>query len=384
MQLKKSDEPINDNVVTSGNGSGMNPGGFNGGNDYYGDASVKERPVNFGANGPYDSPSQSPYDSPASNTTPFGASSMSGMNQGMNGQPGMQGQPGGMGQPGAMGSPYRPGQPGGMGQPGAAGSPYRPGQPSGMNGQGGYGGQPGMGGQGGYGGQPGMPGQPGGMGGSVYRGPQEPIMRKKGLNPLFIIIPIVLIVAIFFGSQFKKIFGKSEYIPGTLSEGVFTNEYFGFKADFSGSGWDTDGFSGDADSEKRALDAKQTVSELYAKNEMNIEILDFTVYQTPYNIKETGTDISSLMETYKDEYVKELEGIGYSVKSINKDTMTIAGKTCNGYVIDCDYSTGGQTVSISLVQFFVFKGNYMGYFSAGSNSGGKAKLIITNHVSALD
>lgn len=357
MQLKKSDEPINDNVVTSGNGSGMNPGGFNGGNDYYGDASVKERPVNFGANGPYDSPSQSPYDSPAPNTTPFGASSMSGMNQGTNGQPGMPGQPG------SMGSPYRQGQPGG---------------------QGGYGGQPGMGGQGGYGGQPGMPGQPGGMGGSVYRGPQEPIMKKKGLNPLFIIIPIVLIVAIFFGTQFKKIFGRSEYIPGTLSEGVFKNEYFGFKADFSGSGWDTTGFVGDADQEKKALNSKDTVSELYAKNEMSIEVLDFTVYQTPYNIKETGTDIESLMELYKNDYVRQLEGMGYSVKSIDKDTMTIAGKTCNGYVIDCDYSEGGPTVSISLVQFFVFKGNYMGYFSAGSTSGGKAKLIITNHVSALD
>ena len=318
-----------------------------------GGSSINERAVNFGANGPYGQSGPydqgSPYGQVSSNNagsaSPFGASSMSGQTGGPQNQ--------------GLGGDYYSQSPQGMGQPGA-----------GMPGQA----------------RPGMPGQRQ-PGGSVYRSPSqydEPVIHKKGINPLFIILPILLIVIIFFASQFKKVFGKSEYIPGTVSEGVYTNEYFEFKADFSGSGWDIQGCPGTAEDEKRQLDAKQTVSELYAKNELSIEIMDFTVYQTPYNIKETGTDISDLMDQYKNQYVKQLEGIGYSVNSIKQDKMTIAGKTCDGYIISCDYTEGGQTVKISLIQFFVFKGNYMGYFSAGSTSEGKAKLIITNHVSSLD
>lgn len=321
MQLKRNDDTNNDNVVGTGSG------------EYYGDASanpsVNERTVNFGANGPYES------------SNPYGASSMSGLNQ-----PGAVNQPGGMDQSQGMGSPYRPGQPGGVNQP------------SGM-------------------------GQPQGMG-SPYRPTQEPIIHKKGINPLFIILPIVLVVVIFFASQFNKIFGKSKYIPGTYSEGILTNEYFGFKVDCTGSNWTTNGYSGDADAEQRALDADSTVEEYYAENQLSIEIMGFDVCQTPYNVKEAGTDVSALMESYKDDYVRRINGTGYKVTSITQDKMTIAGKTYDGYLITCDYSEGGQTVKVSMVQFYVFKGNYMGCFSAASTSEGKAKLVIQNHVSKLD
>lgn len=345
MQLKRNDDTNNDNVVGTGSG------------EYYGDASanssVNERTVNFGANGPYES------------SNPYGALSMSGLNQ-----PGAVNQPGGMDQSQGMGSPYRPGQPGGvnqpsgMGQPQGMGSPYRPGQPGGVN-------------------QPGGMGQPQAVG-TPYRPTQEPIIHKKGINPLFIILPIVLLVVIFFASQFNKIFGKSKYIPGTYSEGILTNEYFGFKVDCTGSNWTTNGYSGDADAEQRALDADSTVEEYYAENQLSIEIMGFDVCQTPYNVKEAGTDVSALMESYKDDYVRRINGTGYKVTSITQDKMTIAGKTYDGYLITCDYSEGGQTVKVSMVQFYVFKGNYMGCFSAASTSEGKAKLVIQNHVSKLD
>ena len=321
MQLKRNDDTNNDNVVGTGSG------------EYYGDASanpsVNERTVNFGANGPYES------------SNPYGASSMSGLNQ-----PGTVNQPSGMGQPQGMGSPYRPGQPGGVNQPGGMGQPQAVGTP--------------------------------------YRPTQEPIIHKKGINPLFIILPIVLVVVIFFASQFNKIFGKSKYIPGTYSEGILTNEYFGFKVDCTGSNWTTNGYSGDADAEQRALDADSTVEEYYAENQLSIEIMGFDVCQTPYNVKEAGTDVSALMESYKDDYVRRINGTGYKVTSITQDKMTIAGKTYDGYLITCDYSEGGQTVKVSMVQFYVFKGNYMGCFSAASTSEGKAKLVIQNHVSKLD
>ena len=321
MQLKRNDDTNNDNVVGTGSG------------EYYGDASanpsVNERTVNFGANGPYES------------SNPYGASSMSGLNQ-----PGGVNQPSGMGQPQGMGSPYRPGQPGGVNQPGGMGQPQAVGTP--------------------------------------YRPTQEPIIHKKGINPLFIILPIVLLVVIFFASQFNKIFGKSKYIPGTYSEGILTNEYFGFKVDCTGSNWTTNGYSGDADAEQRALDADSTVEEYYAENQLSIEIMGFDVCQTPYNVKEAGTDVSALMESYKDDYVRRINGTGYKVTSITQDKMTIAGKTYDGYLITCDYSEGGQTVKVSMVQFYVFKGNYMGCFSAASTSEGKAKLVIQNHVSKLD
>ena len=165
------------------------------------------------------------------------------------------------------------------------------------------------------------------------------------------VLPIVLLVVIFFASQFNKIFGKSKYIPGTYSEGILTNEYFGFKVDCTGSNWTTNGYSGDADAEQRALDADSTVEEYYAENQLSIEIMGFDVCQTPYNVKEAGTDVSALMESYKDDYVRRINGTGYKVTSITQDKMTIAGKTYDGYLITCDYSEGGQTVKVSIYLF---------------------------------
>ena len=61
--------------------------------------------------------------------------------------------------------------------------------------------------------------------------------------------------------------------------------------------------------------------------------------------------------------------------------MTIAGKTCEGFRMTG--KVDGISIEMSLVQFYVFKDNYVGAFSAASTSEGKCKLIISNNVKAL-
>ena len=128
------------------------------------------------------------------------------------------------------------------------------------------------------------------------------------------------------------------------------------------------------------LSAGQNATELYAKRESTVEILNLTVSQTPYNIKESGTDTEKLIKSFEDDYRSELEAQGFTVTSITQDKMTVAGKTCDGYIMSCTY--GG--VSMSMVQFFVFKGNYVMMVTTGSTSEGKAKLIVTNYLKKND
>lgn len=212
-------------------------------------------------------------------------------------------------------------------------------------------------------------------------GAQPTVMHKKGVNPLFIILPIALVIILIGVSLYGKVFGSKKYDPGTLEGNVYTSEYFGFKANFGGEGWEVQGANvSSAEEEKNRLNKGDTVSEFYARNTNTIELMDFSVYQTPFNIDNNNENIKTVMESCKDYYVKELEAQGFEVESVEQDTMTIAGKTCNGYYIKC--KQGG--VSVGLVQFFMFEGRYLGYFSAGSTSSAKAKLIITNHVQKLD
>ncbi len=225
------------------------------------------------------------------------------------------------------------------------------------------------------------PGMPQGMGpqGSPYRGDQPVMKSKGGINPLFIIIPLLLILVIIGVTQFKKVFGKAKYIPGVVSDTTYTNEYFDIKVEL-GSGWEIESYPGDAEQEKKMLSAGQNATELYAKRESTIEILNLTVSQTPYNIKESGTDTEKLIKSFEDDYRSELEAQGFTVTSITQDKMTVAGKTCDGYIMSCTY--GG--VSMSMVQFFVFKGNYVMMVTTGSTSEGKAKLIVTNYLKKND
>ncbi len=266
--------------------------------------------------------------------------------------------------------------------------------PNDMNGQGGnqyYGGQQGGnqyngGQQGGNTTVYGTPRTPAGNPTSAYGTPQQaygagaPVMKKKGINPLFIILPIVALVVIIFATQFSKIFGSTKYTPGVVEGNTLTNEHFGFKASFEADGWTVEDSGMSAEEEKKRLNGKQTVSELYAQNKLSVELLDFSVYQMPLNVDNNDSRIKDVMEDCKDLYVDQLESQGFTVESVEQDTMTIAGKTCNGYYIKCNMNG----VSVGLVQFFIFEGRYLGYFSAGSTSSAKAKLIITNHVTKLD
>ena len=225
------------------------------------------------------------------------------------------------------------------------------------------------------------PGMPQGMGpqGSPYRGDQPVMKSKGGINPLFIIIPLILILVIIGVTQFKKVFGKANYIPGVVSDTTYTNEYFDTKVEL-GSGWDVKSYQDTAEAEKKALSRGQSIPEFEARRESTVELLNLTVSQTPYNIKESGTDTEKLIKSFEDDYRSELEAQGFTVNSITQDKMTVAGKTCDGYIMSCTY--GG--VSMSMVQFFVFKGNYVMMVTTGSTSEGKAKLIITNYLKKND
>lgn len=245
-------------------------------------------------------------------------------------------------------SPYRGGQ-----------SPYQGGQPPYQSGQPTYqGGQP-----------PYQSAQP------TY---QTAVPAKKGINPIFIIIPILVIFIFVCGTQFRKIFGKANYIPGTVEGSTYTNEYFGIKAEF-GSGWEITREVDDPEKVKETLNNKQAVSELYASQKTSVELMDITVTQTPYNVKESGANVEKMMSGFKDQYVEELESQGFTVESITQDKMTIAGKTCDGFYITCSM----MGTKVSIVQFFMFKGNYAAAITTGSTSEGKAKLIITNNIKSI-
>ena len=256
--------------------------------------------------------------------------------------------------------------------------PYNNGQP-----QSPYNGQPQ---QGGYNQQPYNNPQ---QGAYPYNGPAQSnyndvVIRQKSGFPTWAIILIVLLVlgcaGYFVFGKFSSIFGKADYTPGMVSDNVYTNEFFGFKVNF-GSGWKIKKDVYDAELVKKSLDAKQVVTEVSAQNDKSIEAFGFTVQQTPYNIKAVGTDMDQLMESMKSTFVTEMEQQGYKITSIERETMTIAGKTCEGFRMTG--KVDGISIEMSLVQFYVFKDNYVGAFSAASTSEGKCKLIISNNVKAL-
>lgn len=215
---------------------------------------------------------------------------------------------------------------------------------------------------------------------SAFDGGATTIQQKSGINPLVIIIPILLVVGLIAFSQFKRVFGQSTYIPGKLEGDTFTNEYFGFKADFKG--WTLSGYPGNAESEISELKANKPVMELTAQKKMGAEAFNFGVKKTPYNIKESGTNFTKLIEEYQTDYKSQLSAQGYEVESIKQEKMTVAGKTCDGYIITGKFTSGGQTIKICAAQFFMIKGTYISVFTGVATSEGGAKNAIVKHVSA--
>ncbi len=207
---------------------------------------------------------------------------------------------------------------------------------------------------------------------------------KKSSMPTWLIILIVLLfiaaIGYFVFSKFFTIFGKADYIPGKYDGSTFTNEYFGIKSTFD-SGWKVTNYEGGEEAEKSTLNTKTPVTEISAVNDLSLEAYAFSVEQTPYNIKEAGTDMDALMEELKGQFVNQMKSSGYEVSDIERDTITVAGKTCEG--LKMNGKVNGTGMTLSLVQFYMFKGNYVGAFTAVSTSQGKSKLVINNHVSAL-
>lgn len=212
----------------------------------------------------------------------------------------------------------------------------------------------------------------------------QPVIKEKSGFPVWVVILIIVLllgtVGYFVFGKFSDIFGKADYTPGVVTGNVYQNDYFEFKTAF-GSGWEITKDIYDPELVKKSLDSKQVVTELGAENRLSAEAFDFSVQQTAYNLKAVGTDMDKVLDAMQSSFVNELEQGGYKISSIEKDSMTIAGKTCKGFKV-----TGKMNavdVELSMVQFYMVKGNYVGAFSAASTSQGKSKLIITNNVKEL-
>ncbi|MBO4863529.1 MAG: PLDc_N domain-containing protein [Eubacterium sp.] len=241
-------------------------------------------------------------------------------------------------------------------------------------------------------------GQYGGPQPNPYGGPQQynnvntlpnvqydnVVIKEKSGVPSWLIVLIVLavigVIGYFAFGKVFDVFKKAEYIPGRCEGNTYTNEFFGCKVDL-GSDWRVIKSVYDAENVKKTLDSKVSVTEFSAQNDLTIEALGVTVAQTPYNIKAAGTDMDRLMEQMKEAYIEEMEASGYNITNIERETMTIAGKTCEGFKMTG--KVAGVSMDLSMVQFYMFKDNYVCAFSAASTSEGKCKLVISNNVKTL-
>ena len=214
--------------------------------------------------------------------------------------------------------------------------------------------------------------------------PTGPVVydHKKNLNPAFIVVPIIAVIFLIVVLQTVRGMMRKNYTPGTVSGNTYTNEYFDFKATFD-SKYTLEGGYYDKDTVQRSLEHGMSVNELRAYYDIAAEALSIEVYPLDYYYDGPSSEVKDDMERYKDEYSKELSANGYIVSDIEQDTMTIAGKTQSGYLIDGKLE-GGGAMTMSMAQFFIYKGNYCCVITAASTSKGKAKLLISNNFSELD
>lgn len=207
--------------------------------------------------------------------------------------------------------------------------------------------------------------------------------QKKGLNPLYIFIPLAVVLGIIFVSKYLSVFGKADYKPGTVTDLTYTNEYFEIKYSMD-SKWEVVQQVSDAESVKKSLNNKEDIVELLAKSDKSAEQMNLVVFQTPYNYKESGTDISGTLSNFKDSYAQQLKDEGFNVTDIKDDSVQLAGKLCKGYVINISDSSTGTEYDYSIVQYFMFKGNYCMVLSAVSMSDGKARQILKGRITSLE
>ena len=216
--------------------------------------------------------------------------------------------------------------------------------------------------------------------------PAGPVVydHKKSLNPAFIVAPIIIVVALIIIIQTVRTTVRKNYTPGVLSGNTYTNEYFGFKAQFD-SKYTVEGalFGGDTDTIKHELELGMSVDELGVYRNESAEALNITVHPLDCYYDGPTSEVKDDMEKYKDQYSQELTNSGYIVSDIEQDTMTIAGKTVSGYLINGKLE-GGSNYNMSMAQFFIYKGNYCCVITSVSTSKGKAKLLISNNFSELD
>ena len=206
-------------------------------------------------------------------------------------------------------------------------------------------------------------------------------MNNRGSTKVIIIIVVALLVVLvgYLGfNWYQKVYGKSEYIPGIYSEAdnIYQNDYFGIKCTLK-KPWEVTKYVYDAEKVKSTLDSKQMVNELYAQNKQGIEVIAFFVQQTPYNVKESGKDINKMLDPLKDTFKSMMEQSGYNIENIERDSITIAGENCEGFKMTGTMQ--GSSTKMSLVQYYVFKGNYMGAYTASSTTVDKAKNALTKN-----
>ncbi|MCR5214174.1 MAG: hypothetical protein K6E10_07135 [Eubacterium sp.] len=217
---------------------------------------------------------------------------------------------------------------------------------------------------------------PGGYG-SGYDYASRPVVKKSGgINPLFIIIPVLLIIGMIGYSLFDRVFGKADYIPGTVTNNVYTNEFFGYKMSFNDN-WTVQSDVTDPDTAKKLLNSGKDINECTAYNYNTGSAVMVGVKQTLYNTKEVGTDVDKLIEDIKEEIKTELPQEGMLINDIKNDSVTVGGKTCKGFMMECTM----EGVTLHMGYYIMFKDNYVTYIGATAESEGKARKAITDHVS---
>jgi hypothetical protein len=235
-------------------------------------------------------------------------------------------------------------------------------------------------------------------GGNVYQDPvqlddlfKQPdpseIIRAidKELSPMTQrIFKIVVVLIVAFGlffviNNYRKRYEKAEYIPGTYVNNVYKNEFFNIQIALE-YGWEIAQIPDDPEMEKNALDDGKEVIEFTAHNAHTIEVLSVMITQTPYNYKDSGTDISKMVEDAKEEFQTMLEQQGYILSNIQKDNAMINGKLLQGYKM-----TGTlEGVIISCVLYFDFEKNYVAGYAGIGLSEYQAKQTLLDNIKPLN
>ena len=196
-------------------------------------------------------------------------------------------------------------------------------------------------------------------------------VNRNRINPVFIIIGVLLVCFVVF----LFIFMSEDYKPGKTSGNTYTNEYFGIKIHFDAD-YIVQGRVGSDRSEMHKLKSRKVlVTEVTAKYFNEENSLAFSVDYMGESLESKGKTEEDVIDEMNGEFLRELQDPTYDF-SLEKETLTIGGKVCYGYMIDA--SANG--VHMYCAQFYMFKGKYMAGITSFNTSKQKAREMITEHV----